>query len=437
MADSDSGYYPFPELERIPVPINPVVHAALRAIYAGGPKNSWGADSYGRPLYRYETRGGHILIFCAPPPDFGTRFHPSISMYYTPRLGFIHSGSMRKAVRELSIETADVFIILMSKIAELKDPMKGIARITLEEFAAKRGVRIRHGSSRTLYEDFRRQILLLADLRLIMTWKSYRTAGEITFGRNRPDRLLDILDIEYRKGEDVWSAFSFRCGQALSHFLDPEGLFWLGRYSKVLLNLNPYREAFTKKLGTYWTLVGTVSQRKGLLPRANPKTILDFCGEEITWRNPGQTVDAFVEGHHRLQELGILDSLPYIEPFSRKKGYFREWLDTTLSIRLSDNLLGSVPAKKVAHVKKIAQEKIRSNSVVRKAGPITAEELAHNQALIKRFRNNLGINQAELAKSLQITRQTLSNYERALHPLPKEKAEILTRIFSHYKRSKV
>lgn len=407
---SDQPFRAFPELERIPVPINPVIHAALRAIYAGGPKSSWGADSYGRPLYRYETRGGHVLIFCVPSPDFGARFHPSISMYYTPRLGFIHSGALRSAVRELSIETADVFIILMSKIAELRDPRGGIARITLEEFADKRGVKVRHGSSRTLYEDFRRQILLLSDLRLIMTWKSYRTAGEITFGRDRPDRLLDILDIEYRKGEDVWSAFSFRCGQALSHFLNPEGLFWLGYYSKFLLHLNPYHEAFTKKLGTYWITVGTVSQRKGLLPRANPKTILDFCGEEINWRNPGQTVDYFVEGHHRLQELGILDKIPYVEPYSRRKGYFKEWLDSTLSIKLSDNLLGSMPAKKVAQVRRIAQEKIRSNSLISKASLIIAEDLIKDQSLIKRYRNNLGIDQVEMARVLQITRQTLSNY---------------------------
>lgn len=430
---SDQPLRGFPELERIPVPINPVIHGALRAIYAGGPESSWGADSYGRPLYRYETRGGHVLIFCTSPPDFGTRFHPSISMYYTPRLGFIHSGALRKAVRELSIETADVFIILMSKIAALKDPRGGIARITLEEFAEKRGVKVRHGSSRNLFEDFRRQILILSDLRLMMTWKSYRTAGEITIGRDRPDRLLDILDIEYRKGENVWSAFSFRCGQGLSHFLDPEGLFWLGYYSRVLLQLNPYHEAFTKKLGTYWIMVGTVSQRKGLLPRANPKTILDFCGEEINWRNPGQTVDYFVEGHNRLQELGVLDSIPRMEPYSRRKGYFREWLDSTLSIKLSDSLLGSMPARKVAHVKRIAREKIRSSSLIEKASPIRAEDLVNDQYLIKRYRNNLGMNQIEMAKTLQITRQTLSNYERALHPIPIEKAEMLISMLNKIK----
>jgi len=263
-----------------------------------------------------------------------------------------------------------------------------------------------------------------------MTWKSYRTAGEITFGRDRPDRLLDILDVEYRKGENVWSAFRFRCGQALSHFLDPEGLFWLGYYSKALLHLNPYHEAFTKKLGTYWVLIGTVSQRKGLLPKANPKTILDFCGEEINWRNPGQTVDAFVEGHHRLQELGILETLPYVEPYSRRKGYFKEWLDSTLSIKLSDNLIGSVTSNKIGQMKKKFLVKLRFGYDGSKRNLIKTEDLIQNQPLIRKYRDNLGINQVELAKKLQITRQTLSNYERNLHPIPMNKAKVLTIIFN-------
>src|SRR5512137_1121700 len=150
---------------RLPVPISPVIHSALRAIYAGGPKSHWLSDTYGRPFYRYETHAGNIRFFFAPPPDFANRFHPTIAMHYTPRLGFIYSGSLRNVVKSLSVETADVFLILMSRIAELKDPMKGIARISLEEIAQLRGVRLRHGSTQNLYEDFKQEVLRLADIR--------------------------------------------------------------------------------------------------------------------------------------------------------------------------------------------------------------------------------------------------------------------------------
>ena len=213
--------------KRLPVPINPVIHSALRAIYAGGSKNRWLSDTYGRPFYQYETKAGTIKFSFAPPPDFGNRFHPTIAMHYTPRLGFIYSGSLRNVVKGLSVETADVFLILMSRIAELQDPINGIARISLEEIAKMRGVRLRHGSAQNLYEDFKQEVLRLSDLRLSMSWRDYKTGGEVTFGRERPDRLLDIIDIEYKHEGSGWTSFRFRCGQALSHFLDHRGLFWI------------------------------------------------------------------------------------------------------------------------------------------------------------------------------------------------------------------
>ena len=156
-------------------------------------------------------------------------------------------------------------------------------------------------------------------MRLTMSWRDYKTGGEATFGKERPDRLLDILDIEYKREAEKWTSFRFRCGQALSHFLDPEGLFWIGYYSKALLHLSPYHDALTKKLGTYWIIVGTVAEKKGMLPSATPKTILNFCGEDINWRHPGQTVDAFIEAHQRLEDLGVIESIPVLEPMARSR----------------------------------------------------------------------------------------------------------------------
>lgn len=414
------------EVKKIPVPISPVIQSALRAIYGGGPKNLWSADSYGRPFFKYGTRVGDIIFTCAPPPDFGSRFNPAIAMYYTPRLGFAHSGALRNLIRNLSVETADVFLILMSRIAELKNPRDGIARISLDEMAKLREVRIRHGSSRNLYEDFKQEILRLADLRLTMSWKDYKTGGDITFGRERPDRLLDIIDIEYKRGSETWTAFRFRCGQALSHFLDPEGLFWIGYYSKALLHLSPYHEAFTKKLGTYWILIGTISEKKGLLPRATPRTIMDFCGEKIHWRNPGQTVDAFIEAHQRLEDLGVLEEIPILEPPARGRGYFNEWLDTVLTVKLSEDLWkirdsrgkGKLRLSGKGWLRKRRKEKKKITQQV----PKTIQELRADHRVIKRLRTEHAMRQPDLARALGITRQTLSNYERGLRTIPENKA---------------
>ncbi|MFB3925121.1 MAG: helix-turn-helix transcriptional regulator [Syntrophales bacterium] len=424
------------EKDKLSIPVNPVIHAGLRAIYAGGPKSRWKSDSFGRPLYEYETRAGRIMFSCAPPPDFTNRFHPSIAMYYTPRLGFIYSGALRDAVHRLSVETADIFLILMSRIACLQDPRTGIARISLDEMARFRGVNIRHGSARGLHEDFKREVLRLADLRLSMTWRDYSTGGTITFGKERPDRLLDILDIEYRRGGDAWTAFRFRCGQALSHFLDPEGLRWIGYYSRSLLHLNPYHDAFVKKLGTYWTMIGIVSGKKGSLPRATPKTILDFCGEEINWRRPGQTVDAFIEAHQKLMEIGVLDEIPVLEPSKRSKGYFKDWLDTVLTVKLSEHLWT------ISGRGRKARPRLKSRVRKKKSGqmklpldiPVTAQGFQDNPKLIRQLRADYMICQKELARALGVTRQTLSWYERGLRPLPADKAARILHIFRQESR---
>jgi len=384
------------------------------------------SDLYGRPFYKYETKAGHIMFFFAPPPDFGTRFHHSIALYYTPRLNFIYSGTLRHAVHNLSVETADVFLILMSRIGELQDPKRGIASISLDDIAQLRGVHVRHGSRQNLYEDFKQEVLRLADMRLTMSWRDYKTGGEVTFGKERPDRLIDILDIEYKRRREKWISFRFRCGQALSHFLDPKGLFWIGYYCKSLLHLSPYHDAFTKKLGTYWIIVGTISEKKGALPSATPKTILNFCGEDINWRHPGQTVDAFIEAHQRLEDLGVIESIPVLEPMARSRGYFNEWLKTSLTVKLSEDLWQVADAKKKAKLpfgqkrlvrrRKYRQEYPSSNI------PKTVEDLIANQTIIRQFRADNYLHQAELAKALGMTRQTLSKYERGLHLLPEDKA---------------
>ena len=320
------------------IPISPVIHTALRAIFNGGRKNKWASDMTGRPFFKHETRAGYVVFFCEPPPDYGNRFHPSIALYYTPRLGFIHSGYLRKAVQDLSVETADVFLILMSRIVALKEPAEGIAKIRLDEICKLRGVHVRHGSSHHLHEDFKQEVIRLADLRLTMSWKDYKTGRTVTIGKERPDRLLDILDVEYRDKGERWISFRYRCGQSLSQFLNPQGLYWTGHYSTSLLQLNPYHDSFTKKVGTYWITIGTIAMKKGSLPRATPKTILDFCGEDIDLKHPGQTVDSFIKAHERLEDLGLIEGAPTLEPLMRNRGYFQDWLNTPIMIKLSETL---------------------------------------------------------------------------------------------------
>lgn len=420
--------------QKLPIPINPVIHATLRAIYSGGLSSCWGQDSYGRPQYHYEARDGHVTLFCEPPYKgflpWAKEAMKDVAvlqrLYLSPRWSFIYAGSLREAVRNLSVETADVFLILMTKIAQLPDPRRDIARLQLKEIAGYRSVRVRHGSAHRLYNDLKQEVFRLADLRLTMVWRDYRSGRTITFGKERPDRLLDIVDVESRHDGEARTAFGFRCGQALATFLNPDGVRWIGYYSKVLLQLSPYHEAFAKKLGTYWIMVGVTAGKKGVYPRATPKTILDFCGEKANWRNPGQTVDTFIEAHQRLKEIGVLEDTPILEPLSRKKGYFKKWLETPLTVKLSESIWKVIhleEPEKLSFPKKARTSKDNFQyKFLPAAIPKSPQELRDNPAVIRQFRADYSLGQEELARAVGVTRQTLSNYERRLRPLPEDTA---------------
>ena len=173
--------------ECLTIPTGPVVHGVLRAIYGG----AWEPDAYGRPEFRYEFRDGTISLFFESAADDTV----------------VVSAASAAVTGGLSVETGDVFLILMSRLADLSDPRRDTAIIRLNEIAEYRGVRIRHGSGPLLRDRFRRDILRLASLRLTMSWRDYRRGGRLTFGADRPDRLFDIVDIAYTRDGETMTAF--------------------------------------------------------------------------------------------------------------------------------------------------------------------------------------------------------------------------------------
>jgi DNA-binding transcriptional regulator YiaG len=125
--------------------------------------------------------------------------------------------------------------------------------------------------------------------------------------------------------------------------------------------------------------------------------------------------------------------MPALEPPTRTRGYFIEWLDTPLMVKLSENLWQIRPSTRAGRLKSLAKQTAikaifaeqRSFEVI----PQTVEDLRANQPSIKRFRTDHAVHQAELAKALGISRQTLSNYERGLHSIPEDKALKMLRLW--------
>lgn len=168
---------------------------------------------------------------------------------------------------------------------------------------------------------------------------------------------------------------------------------------------------------------GRHCRKKGRPARATPNTILDFCGEEIHWRNPGYTVDAFFKGLDRLAEIGVISDADITEPPSRIKGYFKEWLEIPITVTLSDKIW-SIREKSTGishHGQKSPKEQDRPQ-ITAVPMPRCAGDLIDNPRLIRQFRTDYYLHQDELAHTLDISRQTLSSYERGLRILPEDKA---------------
>jgi DNA-binding XRE family transcriptional regulator len=191
--------------------------------------------------------------------------------------------------------------------------------------------------------------------------------------------------------------------------------------------LSPYHDALAKKLGTYWIFLGVSAGKKGKQPRATPRTILDFIGETVNWRYPGKTVDAFYTSHEKLADLGIIEDFSDIEPLNRGKGYLERWLDTTLTVKLSNNLWQIIQKRK-SRKTGIAKRLQPAQPNYKFRVPATVYDIQDNPQIISEFRTRHYLRQKELARAVGVSRQTLSKYERGLQKIPEEKADTIIRI---------
>lgn len=397
------------------IPVNPPLRATLEAIYSAGRAQRWTQDAYGRPLFTHEARDGLVRVFF----DFDFEQVPEETAI----------GALMMAVSDLSVETGDVFLILMSRIAELQDPSRDLAQIRLEEIADYRAVKLRRGHRSVLLEELYEEVLRLADLRLSMQWKDYADGGTIRFGEEKPDRLFDIVDVSYERNGRKLKGLSFRCGQALAYFLKRDSLRWVGRYSRALLELNPRQEGFTKKIGTYWAINGVIAGKNGRAPVATARSILDFCGEPPNERNPNRTVDRMNEAHQRLREIGLLDEVPDFEPGRRSRGYFQSWLDEPRRVTLSRDLWQIMKAGDKAKLPSdrrppvVAAGRQTVQRVLPLGIPAGPDEIVANPLLIGLFRRKFALRQEDLAAELDLSRKSVGRYEQGKRPVPDEVAQ--------------
>lgn len=66
--------------------------------------------------------------------------------------------------------------------------------------------------------------------------------------------------------------FRYRCGQALSHFLDVEGLFWIGYYGRARLHL--CQADLAKELGVTRQTLSRYERGLSRIPERHSETII-------------------------------------------------------------------------------------------------------------------------------------------------------------------
>jgi hypothetical protein len=302
--------------DRLDIPTGPVVRQVVQGLYN---KHRWKPDSQGRPIYRRKEGKNHVTL----------------KFDHTPDIADV-AKALQNHVELLSPETVDVLLILLNRLARLPEN-KDAAYITMKDIAQGRGKIHRDGKVEKLHTDLLEDIKLIAALRITMVWKM----GEHTlwFGKDLPEELLHITDWEYEGRGQVRKAFTFRAGEPLKYFLEEDKCRLIGYSSRELLKLNPRKNKLAKKIGVYWILQAVVGASHGTFPKVRIGTVLDFCGESLDRKHPGDSVERVRSAFKKLVKIGLIPRIPKgLAPRNRRRGYFDKWLNQTITIEVNPAL---------------------------------------------------------------------------------------------------
>lgn len=329
----------------------------------------------------------------------------------------------RNRLKEFSAETVDIMLILLSKITALSSPEK-IAHISLSEIVVLRDVHKRDGSKKKLLQEYQQEIIRLSEI-ILKVIIGYREGNIIRFGHEELDRLFIIDEaIVSKKDDNIWKEIKFHGGEALTYYLSNKNR-QVGNYSQKILSLNPYKDSFMKKVGTYWLLSGVIAYKYGQNPTAKISTILEFCGESVEKSNPGRTVDRFINSHLSLEELGILKIITPLEPAERYRSYITDWLNKSIEVELSKDI-----GVKMDRKEKVPDSKKKKKKETSLSSKITPNLLQENPRMIRIIRRKLWLHQNVVAEYLGISQAMLSRYENGKNKMSEETADNLSTFFN-------
>lgn len=404
------------------IPNNPLVAAAVAAIFKGGPNarsliGGWSEEPDGRLAYRHlGKRGGQIVVYVDAAEDGDG-----------DRDGFERQWSF---IEEISPLTVDVLLAVFAQLCEpslgnkSKYPLLAPVAITAAAILKYKGLKRwgKEGAAlrRRVDMEIERLLNLRFDVHQFPAWdpeqRRWNAKGVSVSG----DRLFDVVESTLYKGagatanaEIVWLT---RVGLWSQWWMNAQAKVWLGPMPQSLLALDHRRNrgaaVLAKKISlNTMVLWGAVRARSALARRVD--SLLESIGElpnlmsrDSHWG--GRTRDRFEEAILMLQEVGVFSVVEWPDAFQpgsrdRYKGWVESWLSSKIVLHRPPAFGGAEEGSQPKTARKKARRRARQNRGV-------LPEVPRGSAL-RAMRARRNMSQIQLARELGISAAYLSQIE--------------------------
>ena len=203
-------------------------------------------------------------------------------------------------------------------------------------------------------------------------------------------RLDGFMDVE---------RFIFRPGRVFAHYLHGPGRQTALLNAKIL-NFDPYRETWEKRLGRYLTNLWRIRARSGAyMEPLRIQTLLKVVDQELNSRRGGWIRERLEKALDALLERGIINAWQYDrwdEDTTQQRNWFESWMQATVLIE--------PPAKIEEHYQELERPA--------KAEALQATSKEPLGARLKARRQQLGLTQLQAAEELEISQGYYSQLER-------------------------
>ena len=406
------------------IPNNPLVAAAVAAIFKGGPNarsliGGWSEEPDGRLAYRHlGKRGGQIVVYVSPPKNGnGDAARDNLERQWS-------------FIEEISPLSVDVLLAVFAQLCEpslgnkSKYPLLAPVAITAAAILKYKGLK-RWGEEgaalrRRVDMEIGRLLNLRFDVHQFPAWdpdlRRWNAKGVSVSG----DRLFDVVETVAHqsagvrtKTEVVWLT---RLGHWSQWWMNAQAKVWLGPMPRSLLALDHRRNrgaaVLAKKISlNTMVLWGAVRARSALARRID--SLLEGIGElpDLMSRDShwgGRTRDRFDEAILMLQEAGVFTQVEWPEAFQpgdrdRYKGWVDSWLSSKIVLHRPPAFGGAEEGAQPKAARRKARRHVRQDSAV-------LPEVRRGSA-IRALRASRNMSQLQLARELGISAPYLSQIE--------------------------